>query len=76
MYQDAMGQRVTVYLRKADREATAAFRFERQGNLSLFYWVDGLCGYALVGPLSRERLLTMAQEIAKQDQPTTAAPIR
>lgn len=76
MYQDAMGQRVTVYLRKADREASAAFRFERQGNLSLFYWVDGLCGYALVGPLSRERLLTLAQAISKQDQPTPAAPTR
>lgn len=76
MYQDAMGQRVTVYLRKADREAAAAFRFEQQGNLSMFYWVDGLCGYALVGPLSRERLLTLAQAISKQDPPPTAAPKR
>jgi anti-sigma factor RsiW len=71
-----MGQRVTVYLRKADREASAAFRFERQGNLSLFYWVDGPCGYALVGPLSRERLLTLAQAIARQDPPAPAAPTR
>jgi anti-sigma factor RsiW len=69
MYQDAMGQRVTVYLRKADREAPAAFRFERQGDLSMFYWVEGLCGYALVGPQSRERLLSLVQAISKQDPP-------
>jgi len=67
MYQDAAGQRVTVYLRKADREASAAFRYERKGDLSMFYWVDGPCGYALVGPQSRERLLALAEVISKQD---------
>src|SRR5262245_60917908 len=69
MYQDSMGQRVTVYLRKADRETNAAFRYDRQGDLGMFYWVDGLCGYALVGPQSRERLLALAEAIAKQDPP-------
>jgi len=67
MYQDAMGQRVTVYLRKAEHEANAAFRYDRQGDLGMFYWVDGPCGYALVGPQSRERLLSLAEAIAKQD---------
>ena len=67
MYQDATGQRVTVYLRKADREANAAFRYDRKGDLGMFYWVDGPCGYALVGPQSRERLLALAEAIAKQD---------
>jgi anti-sigma factor RsiW len=67
MYQDAAGQRVTVYLRKADHEASAAFRYDRRGDLSLFYWVDGPCGYALVGPQSRERLLALAEAISKQD---------
>lgn len=67
MYQDVAGQRVTVYLRKANHEATAAFRYDRQGDLGTFYWVDGLCGYALVGPQSRERLLALAEAISKQD---------
>jgi anti-sigma factor RsiW len=67
MYQDAAGQRVTVYLRKANHEASAAFRYDRQGDLGTFYWVDGLCGYALVGPQSRERLLALAEAISKQD---------
>ena len=67
MYQDSMGMRVTVYLRKADQEASAAFSYDRKGDLSMFYWVDGPCGYALVGPQSRERLLALAVAIAKQD---------
>ena len=67
MYQDSMGQRVTVYLRKANHEASAAFRYDRHGDLGMFYWVDGPCGYALVGPQSRERLLALAEAINKQD---------
>jgi anti-sigma factor RsiW len=74
MYQDNTGQRVTVYLRKAEQEVPAAFRYEQQGRLSMFYWVEGRCGYALVGPQSRERLLALAQAIAKQDQDHGPAP--
>jgi anti-sigma factor RsiW len=74
MYQDAGGQRVTIYLRKAaGRDAPAAFRYERQGELGLFYWVEGDCGFALVGPQPRERLLALAQSIYQQDQQLGAA---
>ncbi len=77
MYQDAMGMRVTVYLRKSgEQDAPAAFRYERQGDLGMFYWVEGRSGYALVGPQSRERLLALAQAIAKQDQTPAGAPAR
>jgi anti-sigma factor RsiW len=77
MYQDAMGMRVTVYLRKSgEQDAPAAFRYERQGDLGMFYWVEGRSGYALVGPQSRERLLALAQAIAKQDQMPASAPAR
>jgi anti-sigma factor RsiW len=73
MYQDHIGQRVTVYLRKADTDVPAAFRYERQGSLSMFYWVEGRCGYALVGPQSRERLLTLAEAIYRQGAAPAAA---
>lgn len=78
MYQDSLGMRVTVYLRKsAEQDAPAAFSYERQGDLGMFYWVEGRSGYALVGPLSRDRLLALAQAIAKQDQlPPASAPAR
>jgi len=75
---DAKPVRVTVYLRKPDRATPAAFRYEQQGELGLFYWVEGAtaqggpCGYALVGALPRERLLGLAEAIYQQG----AAPTR
>jgi anti-sigma factor RsiW len=69
---DAKPLRVTVYLRKPDRATPAAFRYEQQGPLGLFYWVEGAtaqggpCGYALVGALPREQLLALAEAIYKQ----------
>jgi anti-sigma factor RsiW len=66
MYQNAAGLRVTVYLRKPEQGAAAAFRYERQGEVGLFYWVDEGCGYALVGALPRETLLGLSEAIYKQ----------
>ena len=59
--------RVTVYLRKPDDGTPAAFRYEQRGATGLFYWVEGATGYALVGPLPRERLLALAEAIAHQE---------
>jgi anti-sigma factor RsiW len=58
--------RVTVYLRKPDTATPASFRYERQGDLSMFYWVEGTTGYAIVGGLPREQLLALAEAIYKQ----------
>ncbi|MDZ5456396.1 anti-sigma factor family protein [Azohydromonas lata] len=73
MYEDGEKHRVTVYLRKPEAGTPAAFRFERQGDLNLFYWVESGCGYALVGTLPRERLLALAMEIHRQ-QTAQATP--
>jgi anti-sigma factor RsiW len=73
---DAKPARVTVYLRKPDSDTPAAFRYERQGELGLFYWVEGRsaeggpCGYAIVGALPREKLLALAETIFKQGDET------
>jgi anti-sigma factor RsiW len=75
MYQDAQGVRVTVYLRKPEPGTMAAFRYERQGELGLFYWVEEGCGYALVGALPRETLLALAQNIYNQ-HPVSSAPAK
>ncbi len=72
MYQDAQGLRVTVYLRKPEKNVDAAFRFERQGELGLFYWIEEDCAYALVGALPRETLLRLAQAIYEQREVATA----
>lgn len=75
MYENAAGQRVTVYLRKPDAETATGFRYERQGDLGLFYWVEPGVGYALVGSLPKERLLALAQAIHAQD-PAQKMPAR
>lgn len=69
MYQDAQGLRVTVYLRKPEVGTPAEFRFERHGELGMFYWVESGAGYALVGSLPREQLLALAQSIYRQGIP-------
>ena len=73
MYQDSAGKRVTVYLRKPEPGTDAAFRYEQQGALGMFYWVEDKCGFALVGELPKERLLAMAKAIYDQDA-TLPAP--
>jgi anti-sigma factor RsiW len=66
MYQDAQGIRITVYLRKPEQPTEAAFRYEQQGDVGLFYWVESGAGYALVGALPKEQLLALAQSIYRQ----------
>jgi anti-sigma factor RsiW len=69
MYQrigESSATRVTVYLRKPDPGTPAAFKYEKQGELGMFYWVEGTTGYGIVGPLPRERLLALAEAIYKQ----------
>jgi anti-sigma factor RsiW len=80
MYENpATKERVTVYLRKPEADAPTAFRYEQQGLLGLFYWVEAGAGYALVGPLPKERLLALAQAIYRQGlepAPAASAPAR
>lgn len=66
MYQNAAGQRVTLYLRKPEPGAATAFRFQRDGELNLFYWVEDGFGCALVGKLPRPQLQALADAIYRQ----------
>ncbi|AVS70327.1 anti-sigma factor [Paracidovorax avenae] len=78
MYQNAAGQRVTLYLGalpaagaahgEAGRTPAAetAFRYEGDGPVPSFYWVEDGFGYALSGPLPREALLAIATAIHPQ----------
>jgi len=78
MYQDAQQRRVTVYLRKPEQGTDAAFRYEQQGKVGMFYWVEEGAGYALVGELPKETLLALSQAIYGQmptlDAAAPAAP--
>jgi hypothetical protein len=64
---------VTVYLRKLDEGTDAAFRYEPQGELGMFCWVESGAGYALVGALPKEQLLALAESIYRQHPVAGAA---
>jgi anti-sigma factor RsiW len=70
MYQDASGKRLTLYVTRPHRgDAVTAFRFAQEGPVSVFYWIDRDCGYALSGELDRPALLRVATSVHKQLEP-------
>lgn len=71
MYQNARGERVTLYLGSTPAQVQAGsgateFRFSGEGPVPSFYWVDEGYAYALSGPLSRQALLQLAQQVYHQ----------
>jgi anti-sigma factor RsiW len=70
MFQDARGQRLTLYVSRTRGEPRdTAFRFSQEDRVSVFYWVDGNFGYALSGEIGREQLLKVADVVYKQLNP-------
>jgi anti-sigma factor RsiW len=67
MYQDARGQRLTLYVRThgPDTQETA-FRYEKSDGVGVFYWIDRDLGYALSGDIDRARLLEVAKIVYQQ----------
>lgn len=71
MYEDAAGERITLYVSVLNQQATrasapAAFQWSRDGAMHGFYWVDGQQGYALSADLPRERLQILADAVYRQ----------
>jgi anti-sigma factor RsiW len=70
MYQDEKGRRLTLYVRTdsmSNRET--AFRFIQEGNVGVFYWLDGRFGYALSGEVEKTELLRIANAVYRQLNP-------
>jgi anti-sigma factor RsiW len=68
MYQSPAGRRITLYVRAEARgHRETAFRYARESNVGVFYWIDGDCGYALASAdLTKEELLRIATLVYKQ----------
>jgi anti-sigma factor RsiW len=68
MYEDASGQRLTLYIKKAGPRGNeeTAFRFQEFQGVAVFYWLDPTCGYALVGAVPRDKLLSVARAVYDQ----------
>ena len=71
MYQDPAGKRLTLYVtptRKGEATLTS-FRFAKEGKVSVFYWIDRDCGYALSGELDKTQLARVASSVYRQLEP-------
>lgn len=71
MYEMPNGRRLTLYVRQERaHDAETAFRYAREKNVGVFYWIDRDCGYAIASSdLGREELLKVAQLVYKQLEP-------
>jgi anti-sigma factor RsiW len=70
MYENADKQRLTLQWRltreKAAEEGETAFRYAHEDGVSVFYWVDDDCAYALSGPFDRPKMLGIARVVYGQ----------
>jgi anti-sigma factor RsiW len=67
MYQDASGQRLTLYVSTENTSnRDTAFRFAQEGTVNVFYWIDGKFGYALSAGLDKGRLALIATAVYDQ----------
>jgi anti-sigma factor RsiW len=62
MYDDASGQRLTVYVRAASGTETA-FRFQQEGDAATFAWIDQGFGFAVTAIAGRDELLPIAEAV-------------
>ena len=71
MYQSQNGKRLTLYVRtEASHNRETAFRYARENNVGVFYWIDREAGYALASTdLSKDELLRLANLCYKQLEP-------
>jgi hypothetical protein len=63
MYQTERGRRLTLYVRaETAPHRETAFRYARENNVGVFYWIDREQAYAIASAdLSKEELLRAAR---------------
>lgn len=66
MYDNAQGQRITLYITPQGASSTTAFQFAQAGATQSFYWMDRDLSYAVVGTVPRDVLRGIA--LAAYDQ--------
>jgi anti-sigma factor RsiW len=70
MYDNTGGERLTLYVSTEQRHnRTTAFRFAQEGQVGVFYWIDGRYGYALSGALDKTALARLADAVYAQLEP-------
>lgn len=70
MYRDAGGARLTLYVSTEQAHSReTGFRFAQEGEVGVFYWIDGKFGYALSGNLDKPALAVLANAVYLQLEP-------
>jgi anti-sigma factor RsiW len=71
MYQTERGRRLTLYVRaETAPHRETAFRYARENNVGVFYWIERHCAYAIASTdLNKEELLRVATMVYKQLEP-------
>jgi anti-sigma factor RsiW len=71
MYQSNQGTRITLYVRtEAVGNRETAFRYAKEGNVRVFYWVDRKLGYALSSAeIGKDDLFKVANAVYQQLNP-------
>ena len=65
MYENASGERFTVYCAKATAPESA-LRYRSEDRSAAFYWVDGKVAYVVSGPADREKLEQVTKTVYEQ----------
>lgn len=68
MYEGGAGGRLTLFVSVPAGGQAAAFSYVRQGDISMFYWLEGPLAYALIGKVEREDLMAIAQVVHREFQ--------
>jgi len=70
MYRDHGGARLTLYVSTEQAHGKeTGFRFAQEGQVGVFYWIDGRYGYALSGNLDKAALAAVANAVYAQLEP-------
>ncbi|HWA36890.1 MAG TPA: anti-sigma factor [Burkholderiales bacterium] len=71
MYQCHAGTRVTLYVRTDVQSGSeTAFRYAKEGNVRVYYWVDRKLGYAMsTSDISKDDLLKVSNAVYQQLNP-------
>ncbi len=63
MYEDASGERMTLYMTKADQEAHTSVRYLDQDGLTIARWQEGPWLFILIAPIARDAFSPIASDV-------------
>lgn len=66
MYEDASGQRYTLFIARIDEPETTALRYAWVEGVCAYYWIDGAIGYVFSGPEDRELMWRLSRLVYDQ----------